>query len=298
MRTFTQASPELVLTPPERLVTGAAWGEGPVWLPATSRVRWSDIPNDRILEWEEGAAAPLVHRTGVEYTNGRTLHPDGSVIQCSHGRRAIERDRDGMVETLVDRWRAARLNSPNDVIIARDGSVLFTDPPYGIVQPREGHPGIQEYGDCWVFRFHPGTGRLDPIVLDVEEPNGLALSPDEGILYVADTSAVLRTDGGGNRHIRAYDVLPGWRCKNGRTVITPGGVADGFRVDVAGRIWTSASAGVEVYDPDGTLLVRVDLPETVSNLCFGGPDGTDLFITATTSLYRLRTATTDAAGRR
>jgi gluconolactonase len=298
MRTFTQSPPELVLTAPERLVTGAAWSEGPVWLPATSRVRWSDIPNDRILEWEEGAAAPLVHRVGVQYTNGRALHLDGSIIQCSHGRRAVERERDGRVETLVDRWGEARLNSPNDVIVARDGSVLFTDPPYGIVQPDEGHPGEREYGDCWVFHFEPTTGRLDPIVLDVEEPNGLALSPDERILYVADTSSVLRTDGSGNRHIRAYDVQPGWRCKNGRTVIRPGGVADGFRVDVAGRIWTSASAGIEVYDPDGTLLVRVDLPETVSNLCFGGPDGTDLFITATTSLYRLRTGTTDAAGRR
>jgi gluconolactonase len=298
MRTFTQSPPELILTAPERLVTGAAWSEGPVWLPATSRVRWSDIPNDRILEWEEGAAAPLVHRVGVQYANGRALHLDGSIIQCSHGRRAIERERDGRVETLVDRWGEARLNSPNDVIVARDGSVLFTDPPYGIVQPDEGHPGDREYGDCWVFHFEPTTGRLDPIVLDVEEPNGLALSPDERTLYVADTSSVLRTDGSGNRHIRAYDVQPGWRCKNGRTVIRPGGVADGFRVDVAGRIWTSASAGIEVYDPDGTLLVRVDLPETVSNLCFGGPDGTDLFITATTSLYRLRTGTTDAAGRR
>jgi gluconolactonase len=289
--------PSLVLSEPERLATGATWSEGPVWLPATQRVRWSDIPGNRILEWEEGRAEPVVYRADAEYTNGRTLDLDGSVLECSHGRRAVERDRDGEVTTLVDRWRGARLNSPNDLIVASDGSVLFTDPPYGIVLPREGHPGEREYGDHYVFRFVPSTGELAPIVLDVEEPNGLALSPDERILYVADTAEVLRSAGDDRGTIRAYDVRDGFRCKNGRTLIRSGGIADGLRVDVEGRIWTSASDAVEVYEPDGTLLERIRIPEVVANVCFGGPDGTDLFVAASTSLYRLRTTTRDAADR-
>jgi gluconolactonase len=291
----TAASGALVLEGPERLASGCTWAEGPVWLPASGRVRWSDIPGNRILEWEEGAGEPIVYRTEVEFTNGRTLDLDGSVLQCSHGRRAVERDRDGEVTTLVDRWRDVRLNSPNDLVVARDGSVLFTDPPYGIVIAREGHPGEREYGDHYVFRFVPETGELAPIVLDVEEPNGLALSPDERILYVADTAGILRPEGVDRGTIRAYDVRDGFRCKNGRLFASTGGVADGLRVDVEGRVWTSAGTGVEVYDASGALLERVELPEMVANLCFGGPDGTDVFVTATTSLYRLRTTTRDAA---
>ena len=268
-----------------------------MWLAGSGRVRWSDIPGDRILEWEEGLTESVVYRAGVEFTNGRTLDLDGSVIQCSHGRRAVERDRDGEVTTLVDAWRGVRLNSPNDVIVARDGSVLFTDPPYGITIAREGHPGEREYGDHYVFRFVPATGELTPIVIDVEEPNGLALSPDERTLYVADTADLFREGGDTRGTIRAYDVREGFRCKNGRLFARTGGIADGFRVDVEGRVWTSAGAGIEVWDPSGELLERVDLPEVVANLCFGGPDGTDVFLTATTSLYRLRTTTRDAAAR-
>lgn len=286
---------ELVLSAPERLVTGARWSEGPVWIERTRRVRWSDIPGDRILEWEDGRLEPLVYRTGSGFTNGRTTDRDGSVVECSHGRRAIERDRVGVVSTVVDRWHGRRFNSPNDVVVAGDGSILFTDPPYGIVQPDEGYRGEREYGDNGVFRVDPETGEPELICIDVEEPNGLALSPDERVLYVSDTSCVLRSDGGGNRRIRAYDADDRFRCKNGRTVVVPGGVADGFRVDVCGRIWTSASAAVEVYEPDGRRLLRIEVPEVVGNLCFGGPDGTDLFLAASTSLYRIRTATRDAA---
>lgn len=291
---MTRGTEELVLGAPELLVTGATWSEGPVWLPDSGRVRWSDIPGNRILEWEPGVTEPIVHRTDVEFTNGRVLDEDGAVVQCSHGRRAVEREVDGVVETLVDSWAGRRLNSPNDVIVASDGSILFTDPPYGIVQAHEGHLGEREYGDHLVFRFVPATGELQPIVWDVEEPNGLALSPDERTLYVADTSCVLRTDGTGNRWIRAYDVQDGFRCKNGRVFARPDGVADGFRVDEAGRVWTSASDAVEVWSPEGERLLRLDVPETVGNLCFGGPDGTDLFLAATTSLYRVRTTVRDA----
>ncbi|MEO7015555.1 MAG: SDR family oxidoreductase [Leifsonia sp.] len=159
-----------------QLCTGATWSEGPVWIPGRDVVRWSDIPGNRILEAEAEAdalsGALSVYQTDVEFTNGRTLDDSGAVIQCSHGRRAIERDVDGQLTVLVDSWNGARFNSPNDVIVACDGTIWFTDPPYGIVQPHEGHPGEQEYGANFVFRFDPKTGSVHPVVTDLEEPNG------------------------------------------------------------------------------------------------------------------------------
>jgi gluconolactonase len=161
--------------------------------------------------------------------------------------------------------------------------------------PEEGHPGSREYGEHFVFRFDPATEKVEPVIIDMEEPNGLAFSPDEGTIYVSDTSNARQPRGVGNHHIRAYDVRDN-RCKNGRTftVIEPG-LSDGLRVDVAGNVWTSAEDGVQVFDPDGTKLGLVPVPEVVANLCFGGDDGTDLFIAATTSLYHVQTLTTQAA---
>lgn len=283
---------DLVFGPPERLVTGATWSEGPVWIPALGRLRFSDIPGDRILEWEEGMSEPAVYATGVEFTNGRILDRDGSVIQCSHGRRRVERDRAGVVDVIADRYEGARLNSPNDVIVTRDGDVLFTDPDYGITVSVEGHSGVREYGNgaCWVFRVGPG-GVLTPIVTDMQQPNGLALSPDESILYIADTSAVARQDG--RYQIRAYD-WDGVAASNGRLFVAQDGASDGFRVDTAGNVWTSAADAVSVYSPDGALLLTVPVPEVVSNVAFGGADGTTLFLTASTSLYRIPTSARDA----
>ncbi len=282
-----------------RLATGASWSEGPVWLAGAGVLRWSDIPGDRILEVDPVSGVTTVHRTDVEFTNGRTLDLDGSVVQCSHGRRRVERERDGVVTSLVDSWDGHRLNSPNDVVVASDGAVWFSDPPYGIVQPHEGHPGVREYGGCYVFRLDQASGEVRPVVLDVEEPNGLAFSPDERLLYVSDTSAALRTDGTGNHHIRVYEVGPDGTCTGGRVFAEiDGGLSDGFRVDVEGRVWTSAGAAVQVFAPTGELLITVPVPETVGNLCFGGPDGTDLFIAATTSIYHLATLTRDAVGPR
>lgn len=276
---------------PERVGGGATWSEGPLWLPTEAAVIWSDIPGNRILRWTEATGEVSIEATEVEFTNGRALDRQGRVVTCSHGRRAIERD--GTV--LVDRYGPARLNSPNDVVVSADGAIWFTDPPYGIVQPAEGHPGEREYGDCYVFRFDPATGELTPVVTDVEEPNGLAFSPDESLLYVADTSAALRTDGGGNHWIRVYDVQDGRRCKNGRLFAEVGpGVADGFRVDVHGNVWTSSADSVQIFAPDGRQLGKIAVPEVVANLCFGGPDRDTLFIAATTSLYRLRTRTRGA----
>lgn len=280
----------------ERLFTGSVWAEGPVWVPSSKTVRWSDIPNDRILEFNPATGTTRDYAVGVEFTNGRTLDADGSVVQCSHGRRRVERDREGTVTGLVDSFEGHRLNSPNDVVIARDGSIWFTDPPYGILPgTKEGHEGEQEYGGCNVFRFEPAAGTLTAVVTDLVHPNGLAFSPDESVLYVADTA--------GSRYgvplrIAAYSVHEGHRpARTGTLELEDGYPADGLRVDVEGRIWTSAGPSVRIYSPSFQLLDTITVPETVSNLCFGGSDGQDLYITATTSLYRIHTTTRDAAAR-
>jgi len=279
----------------ECLYTGSVWAEGPLWVPSSQTVRWSDIPNNRILEFHPGTGATREYAGDVEFTNGRTLDVDGSVVQCSHGRRRVERDKDGTVTGLVDSFQGHRLNSPNDVVIARDGSIWFTDPPYGILPgTKEGHEGEQEYGGCHVFRLDPTSGTLAAAITDLVHPNGLAFSPDETLLYVADTAGPRY---GVPLRIVAYEVRDAV-CGPGRVVVElpDGQAADGLRVDVEGRIWTSAGPAVRVYSPSFELLASIDVPETVSNLCFGGPDGRDLYITATTSLYRIRTSTRDAAG--
>ncbi|MWV48746.1 SMP-30/gluconolactonase/LRE family protein [Rathayibacter sp. VKM Ac-2803] len=275
----------------ERLATGAVWSEGPLWMPAERRLRWSDIPNDRILQWDSATGETSVHREGVEFTNGRLLDADGSVVQCSHGRRRLERERpDGTLEELVASWDGGRLNSPNDVAQAPDGSYWFTDPDYGISQPREGHPGELEYGARWVFRWSAADG-LSPVITDIVQPNGIAFSPDGGTVYVTDTARA--NDDGPGHGIRAYDVVDrGAGAREGRLFTDlDRGVPDGITVDEAGRVWSSAGDGVHVFTPDGAEVLFVPVPEVVSNVCFGGSDGSDLFLTATTSLYRLRTRT-------
>jgi len=272
------------------IATGSTWAEGPCWIPATRTLRWSDIPGDRIRQWHADTGVVNDHAVGVEFTNGRTLDRDGSVVQCSHGLRRVERDRDGVVTPIVDSWNGVRLNSPNDVVVARDGSVWFTDPAYGITQPREGHPGEREYGDHWVFRCGPDGEGLRPVAVDLDEPNGLAFDPTERVLYIASSSS-------DEPVIRAYD-RSGVRLKNGRVFVRldPGeGAPDGIRVDVHGNVWSSSHRGVVVFDPSGRRLGQIDVPETVANLCFGGDDGTTLFLAATTSVYRIATTTTDAA---
>ena len=290
----------------EKVATGAEWAEGPVWIPARSAVRFSDIPGNRILEFREATGALEVYAAEAEFTNGRALDRSGAVIQCSHGRRAIERDTgtadDGVpaITTLVDSYNGRRFNSPNDVVVKSDGTIWFTDPSYGIQKETEGHPGREEYGDRYVFRFDPASGEVTPAVIDVEVPNGLAFSPDESILYVSDTSRGTPAMDGGERlnghAIHAYDVVDGRFARNGRVFaeVNPG-VPDGFRVDVHGNIWSSAQDGVQVFSPDGTRILHIPVPETVSNVCFGGDDGTTLYLTASTSLYRIRTTVTDAA---
>jgi gluconolactonase len=278
-----------------RLATGAIWSEGPVWLPGDGSVIWSDIPNDRLLRWHPDGRVS-VFLEPAEFENGHTLDHDGSVLACSHGHRRLERlALDGTLTPVVERYLGKRFNSPNDVIVKSDGTIWFTDPPYGIASDYEGHQAESEIGDCLVFRFDPRTGELDALTALVEEPNGLAFSPDESVLYVSDTSAASRDDGGGNHHIVAFDVVGGRALASMRVFyVVDDGLADGFRVDVAGNVWTSAQDGIHVVTPDGRRLGRLPVPERTSNCVFGGPNGDRLFITASTSLYVIDVATTGA----
>lgn len=284
-----------------QVATGATWSEGPCWVPEDAALRWSDIHGNRILQYTPAAETTSTYKSEVEYTNGRTLHPDGYVVQCSHGRRRVEVDRAGTVSALVSSWSGGRFNSPNDVVVASDHAVWFTDPHYGITVEGEGHPGRMEYGGCYVFRWDPMTKEATPVITDIEEPNGLAFSPNESVLYVSDTSAVRQPSGVGNHHVRAYDVRhsdKGVECLSGRTVFEiPQGLPDGFRVDEQGNIWSSGPDGVYIFSQEGARIGHLPVPELVGNLCFGGPDGYDLYIAATSSIYQIRTAVRDAAWR-
>lgn len=277
----------------EKLYTGSEWAEGPVWIPELRSLRWSDIPNNRILQYDSVTGETVAFRDHAEFTNGRTLDLQGRVVQCSHGRRAVERETPDGPVTIVDHYGLHRLNSPNDIVFASDGSMWFSDPSYGIASSgHEGHPGEEEYGGCYVFRFDESVGTLTPVITDMVRPNGLAFNLDESVLYVSDTSEI--DVPGGVAEIRAYDIVDG-TCVNPRIFAEPRpGVPDGFRVDREGRIWTSSLSAVQVFAPSGELLGKVEVPEKSSNCCFGGPDGSDLYITASTSLYRIRTTTTAA----
>ncbi|MBX3030993.1 MAG: SMP-30/gluconolactonase/LRE family protein [Chloroflexi bacterium] len=288
----TLLRPDAVL---HRLATGAVWAEGPVWLAADGSVLWSDIPNDRVLRWhpDEGVSTFLAP---AEYQNGHTLHHDGSIIACSHGRRRVERmGLDGSLTSIVDHLGDRRLNSPNDVVVASDGAIWFTDPPYGILSDWEGHQAESEIGDCLVFRYDPRTDDLTAVTDQLDHPNGLAFSPDESILYVSDTSPRGHTATGDAFPIVAFDVVDGRSLERPRVFYTcTTGAADGFRVDVDGNVWTSAGDGIHVVAPDGHLLGRLPVPERTANCVFGGLDGDRLFITATSSLYAIEVATRGA----
>ena len=272
----------------ERLHTGMRWTEGPVYVPAAKHLLWSDIPNDRVMRFDECDGSVSVFDTRCGNQNGHTLDGAGRVIACEQGGRKISRlDHDGRWRALVDRHAGRRLNSPNDVVAKSDGSIWFTDPSYGIEGYYEGSIAPREVGGSHVYRFDEAEGELLPVVTDMVQPNGLAFSPDERTLYVSDSGEshvpeLLRA-------IRAYDVAPDGRSAAFRSVfaVCPSGIFDGFRVDRHGNIWASSADAVRVYAPDGTLIGRILVPEFVSNLCFGGPNANRLYITAQTSLYAI-----------
>lgn len=280
----------------ERLCTGAIWSEGPVWIDQDNSLLWSDIPNNRMLRWEEGGGMS-VWAEQVEFTNGHTLDHEGRLLHCSHGLRGIYRStlRNGIpdpiapMECLVNQFQGKKLNSPNDIVVKRDGSIWFTDPPYGILSDREGHKAHSELGKNYVFRFDPVSNVLETMTDWVQEPNGLAFSPDEKILYVSDTSAALAAPGHGNHHICAFDVIDGRGLANPRVFaeVSPG-LPDGFRVDKQGWIYTSSEDSVQIYDTQGIQLGKIAVPEKVGNLTFGGAQRDQLYILASTSVYRIQ----------
>ena len=274
----------------EELYSDCRWAEGPVWFADLNCLIWSDIPNQRMLRWAPDGGVS-VFRSPSNFVNGNTRDRQGRLVSCEHGgRRVIRTEIDGSTTVLADRYQGKRLNSPNDVVVASDGGIWFTDPIYGIRSDYEGYKAEPEQATRNVYRVDPQTGELDAVVTDFGQPNGLAFSPDETKLYVADSAS--SHDSQAPRHIRVFDVVDGKRLANGRVFCAlDKGLPDGFRLDVAGNLWTSAADGVHCFSSDGTLLGKILVPQTVANLTFGGPRKNRLFITATRSLYSIFTAT-------
>jgi gluconolactonase len=268
----------------ERLYTGCRWAEGPAWFGAGRYLLWSDIPNNRIMRWDGTDGSVSVYRQPSNNTNGHTVDRQGRLISCEHlGRRVSRTEHDGSITILADRFEGKRFNSPNDVVVKSDNSIWFTDPAYGIDWDYEGEKAESEIGGCHVYRIAP-DGTISRVADDFVRPNGLAFSPDESKLYIADTGATHMENG--PRHIRVFDVVDGGKLRGGQIFATcTAGLFDGFRIDEDGRIWTSAGDGVHCYEPDRTLIGKIRVPEVVANVCFGEPRRNRLFICGTTSLY-------------
>lgn len=277
----------------DELHSDCRWAEGPVWFADLDCLVFSDIPNERLLRYVPGGGVSTF-RAPSNFANGNTRDRQGRLVTCEHGTRRVTRTEvDGQITVLADRFEGKRLNSPNDVVVKSDGSIWFTDPTYGILSDYEGYKAEPELASRNVFRLDPESGALSVVVDDFGQPNGLAFSPDESLLYVADSAS--SHDETWPSHIRVFDVVNGRSLANGRVFAEiDKGLPDGFRVDLAGNVWTSAGDGVHCFAPDGTLLGKILVPQTVANLTFGGPRRNRLFITATTSLYAVYLATTGA----
>jgi len=278
----------------EQLATGFAWAEGPVWFGDGRYLLFSDIPNNRILRWDETTGAVSDFRNPSNNANGHVRDRQGRLVSCEHLTRRITRtEYDGRITVLADRFDGRRLNSPNDISCAADGSLWFTDPLFGILSDFEGEKAEPELAQG-VYRIDAATGEPTLQLDDLNGPNGLAFSPDGRVLYVVESRATP------HRCIWAYDV-DGARLRNKRLLVDAGGPGafDGMAVDVQGNLWCgfgsdgSAGAdasqldGVKVYDPTGRPLAHIHLPERCANLCFGGAKGNRLFMASTHSLYAL-----------
>ncbi|NEB75127.1 SMP-30/gluconolactonase/LRE family protein [Streptomyces sp. SID14478] len=272
------------------LHSGGRWVEGPVYLPAWRQLIWSDIPNDRLLRWDEQSGAVSVFRASSGYANCNTLDREGRLISCEQGNRRVTRtEHDGTTTVLADRWQGKRLNSPNDAVVRSDGSIWFSDPDFGITSDYEGFRAESEIGANNVYRIDPDSGEVRLVADGFGAPNGLVFSLDESQLYVSDTRGGV---------LRVFDVRDDGTLSDGKVFaeMKEGlGRFDNIRFDDAGRLWAAAMAGgVHCYDPDGTLLGRLLTPEPVANIAFGGTKNNIMFLAASTSLYCLMTAVTGA----
>ena len=268
----------------ERLWTGARWSEGPVWFAAGRYLLWSDIPNNRIMRYDDTDGSVSVFRDPSNNSNGHTVDRQGRLVSCEHLTRRVTRtEHDGSITEIVSSFDGKRLNSPNDVVVKSDSSIWFTDPSYGILMDYEGARAESEIGACHVYRVDP-DGSIRIVADDYFKPNGLAFSPDESVLYIADTGATHDADG--PKHIRRHTVNPDGTLSGGEVFATCSeGLFDGFRLDRDGRIWSSAADGVHCINSDGELIGKVHIPELVGNVCFGAAKLNRLFICGTTSLY-------------
>jgi gluconolactonase len=271
----------------ERLATGFRWCEGPVWFGDGRYLLWSDLPNDRIMRWDEETGAVSVFRKPSHNANGNTRDRQGRLVTCEHDTRRVTRtEYDGSIMVVAERYQGKPLNSPNDVVCRSDGSIWFSDPPFGILGYYEGHKATPELPTN-VYRVDGANGSIAVVAGDVERPNGLAFSPDESKLYVVEAS-------GAQRSIYAFDVVDGKHLASKRRLVEAGpGTPDGLRVDVDGNLWVGWGMGeegldgVEVFSPAGQRIGRIDLPERCANLCFGGRYRNRLFMCGSTSLYSL-----------
>ncbi len=288
----------LKLSAVERIATGCRWAEGPVWFGDGRYLLWSDIPNNRIMKWEEETGAVSAFRRPSNFANGHTRDRQGRLVSCEHGGRRVTRtENDGAITVLMDRFDGKRLNSPNDVVVKSDGTVWFSDPEFGILGDYEGYKAAPEIA-ANVYRLDPATGRASIVAEGINGPNGLCFSPDEKLLYIVECRSVP------TRKILAYDVsADGAKLANKRVHIDAGpGAPDGMRCDVDGNLWcgwgmgTPELDGVMVFAPDGKPIGRIALPERCANLCFGGLKRNRLFMAASQSVYALYVNTQGALG--
>jgi gluconolactonase len=281
----------------EQIATGLRWAEGPVWFGDGRFLLWSDIPNNRMLRWDEETGAVSAFRKPSNFANGNTRDRQGRLLTCEHGGRRVSRtEYDGTITAVADKFEGKRLNSPNDIVCKSDGSIWFTDPPFGLLGFYEGYMAEPELPTN-VYRIDPRSGDIAVVAADINRPNGLCFSPDESTLYVVES-------GSSPRNILGYDVVQGGtRLSNRRKLIDAGpGTPDGMRCDVDGNLWCGWGMGSEeldgvvIFNPEGKAIGRIALPERCANLCFGGTYRNRLFMCASTSIYSLYVNTQGAAG--